>query len=147
VRSALLLVPAVLGLLACNGDNSDAFLPFADLCPVYAEQVCAAIPACCDVPEDPECEARMVESCDQERLALAEVDGLTYDGVHAQDVRDAQAVALEKCEPASAISRYFSGGAKDGSACTEPTECESQACNDGKCSNIEVVLLCPVPSE
>ena len=144
VRRALLcLLPCSLALLACGGDNSSAFLPFPDLCPVYAEQVCAARQACCELSEESvDCELRISKSCDAQRQQLSQEDGLRYEGVHAQEVREQQQAQLDACKPPYDLSHYFSEGAQAGAACERPTQCADGACVDGHCAAVATAPVC-----
>ena len=144
VRSALVyLVPSLFGVLACGGENSPAFLPFPDLCPVYAEQVCAAQQACCELPEKQEdCELRISTSCDVQREQLSQENGLHYEGEQAQEVRELQQAALDQCKAPYDLSRFFSNGAKDGAFCERASQCANGACTAGKCAAAATTPVC-----
>jgi hypothetical protein len=134
---------------ACGSESHQKFVPFDDLCPGIAEDVCTAQQGCCDGDAGAtsadagaaSCEQRVTAACDSEREKFESNAALTYDGERASDVRDQQREALAECKPPFTLGRFFEGTKKLGSACKEDSECASGRC-DETCVAAAVAPLC-----
>jgi hypothetical protein len=141
---ASLAVCGVIGLAGACGDNTPSFLPLSDLCSNIAADVCEARGSCCGGKDDPSCASKLQDSCEAARSRFVKDSSLSYDGAHAERVREDQRAAFLSCDAPFLVGQFFEGTRAAGKACQRDTQCESLLCDAKQktCTPVESAPLC-----
>ncbi len=147
-RTLLLALAAIsaFSALGCGADEP-AFLPLADLCEAYAEEVCLARQSCCQGADLESCEPAIRETCKAEESGLTQQEDFSYDGRRADRVRRELRAALAMCAAPFPLTRFFRGARALGQPCEQNLQCESQRCvadaaGAMACAEAEPTSLC-----
>ena len=135
----------VVALAACKDD--EFILGFDQLCPLRAENICAARASCCaEGTVAPDCVEQETDACTAERDRIAGLEeDLTYDSSSASLTLDEEQAALSQCEAPFPLPSFFDGALALDEPCTRDTQCASGHCGieSEVCESAEEVTLCP----
>ncbi|MFT3927964.1 MAG: hypothetical protein QM778_35880 [Myxococcales bacterium] len=116
-----------LATAACH-DDDPVFLPLADLCDVYAQEVCDGRQACCEGFDRDVCESMVRTACRAQSDQLTVEADLSYDGERANRVRGELRDALARCQVLP-LGAFFDGTLGVAEPCGRSGQCESVTCS------------------
>jgi hypothetical protein len=131
-----------------GGGHDPRFLPFEQLCPELAADICGARNGGCCAGVDPlQCEKDEEARCGVALGALQVESSRRYDAVAAARQHELTRAALSACGAQPVLAAFFQGGLSLGAMCERSGQCGSGNCSpDGHvCVDAVSPTLCAAP--